>query len=490
MKFINYFKRMRYLSLVLICIIMIDQYPLLTAFASAGWPASETGIEALAGIVLDMDSGTVLYEKDADTLYPPASTTKILTALIVLEHVENLDEMITFSNEAVNRVEPDSGNKISVAEGDQLTVKDCLHALLLCSSNQAANALAEYVGGSIDEFVEMMNARAAELGVTSSHFENPSGLNGDTHNVTAREFALIAKAAYSNSRLLEISSTLSYQLPVMQRNPEGFTISNQHRLLYTTDETSQYYYPAAKAGKTGYLLKAGNTLVTYAEQDGRKLVSVVLKGQPRQYFVDAKTMLQFGFDNFENQRISSQDAVNITEDEAGTLSDNGINTTTLSFLNDSVITLPTGAEIADAERKLVFDLPAGHPDSAVALFEYTYDGKVVGTAYLGGSLNDADELAANGDLDGAGLLPSQTPEEPSESEAANQSTGNPFMRALTIGLLFVLIVAAAAFLFLMKQKEARQLAERRNKRNKRLQDIGVSLEEFEQMKKARKSRKI
>ena len=172
---------------------MICQLFSITAYAKPDWP-SDVGIVAEAGIVYDMDSGAMLYGQNSRLQYPPASITKLLTALIVLEHCKP-DEIVTFSETAIHSVEADSGNRLSLTVGDQLTVEDCLYALLLVSANQAANALAEHTAGSISAFVDMMNARVAELGCTGSHFENPSGLNGDTQYVTAYDMALIGQAA-------------------------------------------------------------------------------------------------------------------------------------------------------------------------------------------------------------------------------------------------------------------------------------------------------
>ena len=248
----------------------------MTAYAKPDWPA-DTGIQAEAGIVMDLDSGAVLLGQNSHVEYPPASITKLLTALIVAEHAD-LTETVTFSETAINNVESDSGNKFGFVVGDTLSVEDCLYALLLQSVNQSANALAEHVAGSIPAFVDMMNEKVAELGLSESHFENPSGLNGDTHYVSAYDMAKIAQAAFDNETVLMVSSAVSRTLGPISSYPEGFTISNEHRLVSTQDAASEYYYPPAKAGKTGYLLRAGNTLVTYAEPDGSRLVSVIFKG--------------------------------------------------------------------------------------------------------------------------------------------------------------------------------------------------------------------
>jgi len=465
---------------ILFCL-LFRQGSLITIYAAPDWPVPEPTIEASAGIVIDADSGAVLYEKDADTLYPPASVTKILTALIVMEHCEDLDDTVSFSKTAIETVEPDSGNKISVVEGDKMTVEDCLYAMLLVSSNQSANALAEYTAGSIDAFVEMMNDKVAELGLTSSHFENPSGLNGDTQNVTARELAQIARAAYSNGKLLEISGTISYHLPAMINNPEGLTIRNEHRLVYTTDESSEFYFPDAKAGKTGYLLKAGNTLVTYAEQDGKHLISVILKGKPRQYFVDAKTIMAFGFLNFQNYNISEYDS-DFSDSELNSLTEQGLNPSELSISDDSFVTLPNDVNLSMAERILVSDFPARHPQNAVAMFEYTYAGRIVGTAFI--NRIQADPAAA--------AVPERTKtEDTNELVPASGSSSklNPLTLIGTILLIILIAIIGAVIVFYIhsSRRETQMMEERRRKRKIRLKEAGISQDEFDQLLASRKT---
>ena len=156
---------------ILCCCLAVCHLFTITCHARPSWP-SDTGIMAEAGVVMDADSGAVIFGQNSHVTYPPASITKLLTALQVLEHCE-LDEIVTYSATALNSVEADSGNKLSLTEGDRMTVEDSLYALLLISVNQSANALAEHVAGSIPAFVDMMNARIQEMGCLESHFDNP-----------------------------------------------------------------------------------------------------------------------------------------------------------------------------------------------------------------------------------------------------------------------------------------------------------------------------
>ena len=248
-------------------------------------------ISAPAGIVIDMRSGAILYAKDADTAYYPASITKVMTALLVMENC-NLDDMVTFSKTATTNLESGAVT-INLTEGDKLTVRQCMYALLLKSANEVANGLAEHVAGSIPAFAEMMNARAKQLGCTTTHFANPNGLNDPNHYTTAHDMALIARAAFSNETIRKIDTTESYSIPATKKNPNGVKVVRSNKIF---NPSTECYYKYAIASKTGYTSRAGSTLVTAAEKDGSSLVTVILKstkylGQ----YEDTKTLMEYGF---------------------------------------------------------------------------------------------------------------------------------------------------------------------------------------------------
>lgn len=198
------------------------------SLAAPQWP-DHVSIQADGGIVMDADTGTILYGKNMDQQYYPASITKILTALIVLEHC-GLDEMVSFSHDDVYNVEAGSSSA-GIDEGDVLTVRDCLYALLLASANESANALACHVSGSREAFAKLMNEKAASLGCTGSNFTNPSGLNDENHYTTAHDMALITREAIKNPEFLTINITRSYRLAPTKRSPEGGYVANHHIVL-------------------------------------------------------------------------------------------------------------------------------------------------------------------------------------------------------------------------------------------------------------------
>ena len=258
---------------------------------------NQVELQATAGIVMDAETGQIIGGKNVNQALYPASTTKILTALIVLENCE-LDEVVTFSKNAVYNVDKGSTNVNSEA-GDQLTVRDCLYALLLHSANEVANALAEHVAGSIENFSVLMNEKARSLQCTDSNFANPSGLNNPDHYVTAKDMALIAREAYYNKEFMKIIQTSYYDLPKTIRNEDGLRIYNKHK-LYT--KNSSLYYNGCEGGKTGYTMLAKNTLVTYAKRDDLSLIAVVLNADQTHY-EDTIRLFEYGYQNYEKVRF-------------------------------------------------------------------------------------------------------------------------------------------------------------------------------------------
>lgn len=459
----------------ILCWILICQCFMMTVYAAPVWP-TDTSVEAEAGIVIDADSGAILFSKNIDQAYPPASITKLLTALVVLEH-SKLDDTVTFTETAMNNVEPDSGNKYNLTAGDTMTVKDSLYLLLLQSCNQAGNALAEHVAESNEAFVAMMNEKIADLGCNSSHFDNPSGLNGDTQYVTARDMAVIARAAFANPQLLEISSALKYTVPATINNPEPFTIYTEHRMLKV--EETPYYYEAAKAGKTGYLLKAGNTLVTYAEQDGKKMISVILKGSPGQYFLDGRALLQFGFRNFDNFNVAEQETNYVTGETPVEIGGKSYLPSELEIDGAGTVTVPKGAAFTDLQPELVTDFPNEHPERSVAFIQYTYEGRKAGGS--GGAYLKLKEEAVPEPSKEPESVPETVPEE-KESEKERKF---PIIPVVVIVLVLAAALAGGAYLVYSRKKEEEARARRREERRRRLSEEGVSEEEFNRLLRAR-----
>ena len=268
--------------------------------SGTGAPASQENTERLniaqpvvsseGAVLMDGASGKVLFSKNGDTRYYPASITKLMTALLVEENC-SLDDTVTFSASATTNLESGAVS-IGMVEGDTMTVRQCLYALLLKSANEVGNALAEHVSGSVQAFADRMNEKAVKLGCTNTHFTNPHGLNDPEHYTTPKDMALIARAAFQNEVVRTVASTRTYSLPATKKNPSGLTVTMGHKMLNPNDSR---YYEGIIGGKTGYTSKAGNTLVTAAERNGVRMIAVVMKSRSTHY-VDTKAMLDYGFE--------------------------------------------------------------------------------------------------------------------------------------------------------------------------------------------------
>ena len=485
------------------------------ALASTEWP-SDISIDSDAGIVMDANTGVVLYGKNIHETYSPASITKVLTSLIVLEHC-SLDETVTFSESAVYNVESNSSSA-GYDTGDTASVKDCLYALLLKSANEAANALAEHVAGSADAFAVLMNEKAAELGCQDSHFANPSGLNNEEHYVSAYDMALITRAAFENPTFAKIVETTYYKLPPNQKNPEGQGISPGNKLV--KKNWPQYYRPDVLGGKTGYTSIALNTLVNGARQGDTTLITVILHSNNTQY-EDTSRLLDFGFNNFQSVKIADYDQTfsNIGKDlKIADVSTAGGES--LSIDPDSRVVLPKTADFSETTNSFDYEVPAGAPNGTIACVTYSLGEHKVGQAYL--TLTDSSQTAAdipeklvsqaatsaaqdssdtalsNGSSE---ALPLSNPPE-SAANQENGSTGKSFgqlfhisvrvppafIAALTAILVVIgAVTAGIRFLQMQRRQEEDALAERRRRRAERLRDSGMSQADFDLMMQDRRT---
>lgn len=261
------------------------------AAAGTSTAIQEPVVVAEGAVLLDASTGRVLYGKNQDKQFYPASITKIMTALIVLERCD-LKDKVTFSSTATTNLESGAVS-LDITEGDVLTVEQCLYGLLLKSANEIGNGLAEHVAGSVSGFADLMNEKAKALGCKNTHFANPHGLNDSTHKTTPYDMALIMRAALENPTFRKIDTTTSYSFPATKKSAAR-TITMGHKMMYPSDSR---YYEGIIGGKTGYTSLAGNTLVTGAERNGVRLIAVVMKAKGTQY-TDTSAMLDYGFENY------------------------------------------------------------------------------------------------------------------------------------------------------------------------------------------------
>lgn len=511
------------LSLFLALILLSGSIPMKVQ-ADTVWP-SDLSIEADAGIVMDAATGTVLYGKNIHDTYAPASITKVLTALLVLEHC-SMDELVSFSQSAVYNVESNSSSA-GYDVGDEVSVENCLYALLLKSANEAANALAEHVSGSVEEFAVLMNKKAKELGCVDSHFSNPSGLNDENHYVSAYDMALITRAAFEKEEFATIVSTTYYKLPPSRHNPEGMGISPGNKMV--KKNWPEYYRPDVLGGKTGYTSIALNTLVNGAKQGDTMLITVVLHSKGTQY-EDTKRLLDFGFTNFQSIRIADYDKTfsSIGEDlKLGgiTSSDNSI----LTLDADSRIILPNTADFSETTMSLDYAVPADAPDDAIACINYYLGEYHVGQAYLTlakpNSLNGETLPQELIEVNPSILAIEETEDDSSAESQSQPDSSSPLSRIahseeskldgldgndsswqgfLPVSIRIPSIVwklaalilllggsgSAAIFMFRKKKHQEENAAlERRKRRAERLKDAGISEAEFDLMMQSRRQSK-
>lgn len=268
----------------------------------SGWPQGPR-TESAAAVVMDMDTGALLYSKNATEKMYPASTTKIMTALLAIENCDLSDE-ITFS-EIVYDLEEGSSH-LGIQAGEKMKLRDALYGLMLASANDIANGIAEHIGGSLSGFADMMNAKAEELGCVNTHFANPHGLYQEDHYTCAYDLALIAQAAYRNRVFRRIVRTQEYTIPETNLTEEERSFVNHHKMLLDYEE---YYRGWCKGGKNGFTSQCLNTLVTYGEKDGKRLVSVVLRvnGADKAY-QDTTAIMEYGFSRFARENLEIGDA--------------------------------------------------------------------------------------------------------------------------------------------------------------------------------------
>lgn len=282
---------------ILICLTMaisILMSNISTAFAASEPPsASANGV-----VVMDSVTGAVLYGNNEDTKYPPASPTKLMTVLLTLEKCK-LDEKVK-----VGTYPPTiEGSKIYIDTNEEMTVKEMLYAVIMVSANDCAEALAEHIAGSGEEFAKLMTQRAKELGCKNSNFKNPHGLYDDEHRTTAYDLATIEKELLKHPEYLEISKTKTYMLPPTNIYHEPRPLWNDNRLLH---DYEKYYYEYAIAGKTGYTDESRHSFVASATKNNNTFIIAMLYDPVKTYFSDSKNYFEWAFNNFQTVKMFSK----------------------------------------------------------------------------------------------------------------------------------------------------------------------------------------
>lgn len=349
------------LMAVMICLINF----VTSVHAKESWPKMPK-VEAPSICVLEISTGTILYERNMDEHNYPASITKIMTALLALEN-SSLDEIVTFSEKAVYGNEGDTSH-ISRDIGEKMTMEECLYGMMLESANECAWAIGEHVGGSMDAFTKMMNDRAAGLGCTNTHFNNPNGLPDEEHWTSAHDMALIAAEAYKNETFRVITGAGSYTIPPTNKHEEPTPLHNHHKMVYPFHGDYEYLYEYATGGKTGYTNAAGNTLVSYAQKGDMPIVCVVMREKTPYHYTDTREMFDYCFENFKLLRVADYVTDASADKDVQAFAD---------IDEDATVVLPSGASFTDLTSKVVYE---SSEERVLGTLVYSYADRVVGRA--------------------------------------------------------------------------------------------------------------
>lgn len=382
----------KYLLSVILTFILIFIYTT-TAFAEK---LPVPNLNAQSAIMIDMKTGKVIYDKNPNEKLFPASTTKILTAIIALENCEDLSTFVTASHAAIDPITLEDSH-MGILVGEQLTLEQLVYGMLVYSANDAANVLAVHVAGSIDAFAQMMNEKAKSIGAVNSHFVNPHGFHDDEHFTTASDLAKIARYAMTNEKFREIVKTARYTIEPTNKYTETRYLTSTNHLISKYRVATHYYAPAIGI-KTGYTSKAGNCLVAAAEKDNTQLLTVVLKctnSANEGTFVDTKALFEYGFSNYKYINVASSGEV--VADSPVYVAKNDARVAITVQDNVSAL-LPVDIDVktnvtADIQLNEKIQAPIAVGDS-LGTVSYSYNGEILGqTALVAVNSVDRNTLA-------------------------------------------------------------------------------------------------
>lgn len=384
------------------------------------WPQGPA-IGAEGAILMDAHTGTILYGKNIHEKLYPASTTKILTTLIAAENC-NLDEVVTFSHDAVFSV-PYDGSNIGIDAGEQLTMEQCLAAILISSANEVSNAVGEHISGSMDAFALKMTERAKELGCENSNFMNANGLHNENHYTTAYDLATIGRAFFANELLCKYATTRQIHIAPTENQPDDIYANSKNQLY----QTRTYAYEYLVGSKTGYTDQARQTLVSCAEKDGMKLICVIMKEESPYQYEDTLALFNYGFSNFSKINISEEETKYNINNSSFFYSENDIfgnSNPILSLDSQDYVILPNTARFDETESSISYDNVG---KGEVAVITYTYQGQFVGSATLNYDTGAESSYYFNNDL--------------TEEETSDKSEDNVIMVNILTVILWVVGIA-------------------------------------------------
>lgn len=433
------------LSAVLLLSNITYSYAAETDTPAKPWPKGPK-VNAEAAVLMDASTGLVLYEKNAHKEEYPASITKIMTTLLALENC-SLNETVTFSHNAVFNLEVGSTH-IGIDEGEQLTVEQCLYAIMLASANEVSTGIGEHISGSVEAFAALMNKKAKELGCQNTHFANANGLHNDNHYTSAYDMALIGRAAMQNPTFRKVTATKRYTIPPTNKHTNENIFTNHHKML----NEPPFEYEYCIGGKTGYTSKAGNTLVTFAKKGEITLVCVVMRANgptsPENEYTDTTKLFNWGFANFSQYNINAEQTV--PSDNRASLFTRyspffDTDASPLKLGSNATVFLPKKVDFQDAQREITYfpgvDLKDG--DNVIGSITYTYGGKTVGSTDIIFTKETIKTLSAA--------------EAPKEVDSKTVRAGEKWnLKPLIIIVIFLLLGAATYFYFKSNRKSRRK----------------------------------
>ena len=458
--------------------------------AASAESMTETDITSAAAVLLDLDSGTVLFQKGATEQLAPASTTKLLTIVTALDDGLQLSQEINISAVSAST----SGSSMDLEEGEKVKAENLIRGMLLVSGNDAAMAVARQVGDTEEGFVEKMNAKAAEIGMSNSHFSNCTGIDADNHYTTAEDMAKLVKYIYDNySYLIEYANMSTYALPATNMQSER-TIVNRNLLVYNAEEvaasaspdelgdltpdeladnesiesgTNPYYYEYATGLKTGTTNKAGNCIIATATKDGKNLAVCLLgdtsaDGSSR--WTEAKKLFEYGFTGFMSYTLS----------EIATLCGSTTTLTTGSVIiapengDSQKVTLPAGITAADITYTVT---PSTGASAAVGSVVGTAEYKYQDTVIYSGNVVVTSVSGDPGASAGAEVSPSADATAPVSpintvdvNENQDKKSGFPWIWVI---IPVVIILAIVVRLLFVRSRRGRRYSRRRSRRGRR-----------------------
>lgn len=394
-----------------------------------GWPQA-ADIASDTGILMDADTGTVLFDKGGDQQRYPASITKIMTLLVAVEN-SSMDEQVTFTETGVRNVTADSSN-INSKVGEVMTMQDCLHALMIISANDAAAQIAEHVGGTEQNFIDMMNQRAAEIGCTNTHFTNSSGLPDENHYSSAKDMALIFREGLKNEAFRSVIGDADYTIQPTNLTAEP-RVMHTHHPMFAPE--SDIYYQGCIGGKTGFTNLAAHTLVTAVEQNGTTYIAVVMHGvELSTCCLDSKALFDYGFQNFTKTAVNGGSVVVPNGTDVNTLTakseTNNDKIETTYYMGDH--------QVGSAETAQATATPTPTPEPAVST-----------------------ETTENTEAEQQGEAETENISGEAETADNNEKEGVPALRKILLMIMAVMILLLIALLAALGRKERKHRKHRR-----------------------------